>query len=127
MGRNKYFLIKLTINDSGPSMLKLLAVSAVALTTAFGAAQALAGAQDFTLHNGSSATINQVFISPSNESTWGEDVLGRDTLAPGESTHIQFTGYGSQCSFDIKVVDSNGSQTVVNNKDLCSITDLTYQ
>lgn|SRR5512135_1239223 len=107
-------------------MLKVFATTIVVLAASATASQALAAAQDFTFHNQSSKVVASLYISATNESKWGEDVLGRDVLQPGESTHIQFSGYGDQCDFDIKVVDANGAETVENGMNLCTLTDVSY-
>ena len=48
-----------------------------------GSAAVFAGDQNFTLINKTGLTIDKVYVSPANDNSWGEDVLGRDTLANG--------------------------------------------
>ena|SRR5882757_1676687 len=64
--------------------------------------------------------IDQVFISPSESTRWSKDVLGRDVLQNAEQVKLDLSeDYGSTCSFDLKVVYSDGSDAVWSNLDFC--------
>jgi len=65
-------------------------------------------ALDFTLVNKTGYTIKELFISPSNTNSWGEDILGRDTLANGEKCKITFSSSESSELWDMKVTWSDG-------------------
>jgi hypothetical protein len=96
------------------------AVLALAPATAF------AGAQDFTLQNDSGMVIDVLNVSPVSQDTWGEDILGVDTLAVGASTEIAFSGY-SECKWDVQITQfGDGSKWYVRDLDLCGITKLTF-
>src|SRR3712207_5253889 len=47
-----------------------------------GTSTAFADPRDFTLINNTGQVITEVYVSPSNQTDWGEDVLGRDVLMP---------------------------------------------
>jgi hypothetical protein len=51
---------------------------------------ATAGSQDFTVANQTGVEIHALFISPSKADSWGDDILGEDTLANGQSVDIHF-------------------------------------
>lgn len=58
---------------------------------------------DFELVNETGYDISEVFISPTKESSWGEDVMGKDILADGESVEIFFTTKEKAKKWDIYV------------------------
>jgi hypothetical protein len=84
--------------------------------------------RDISVHNGIGATIRELYMSPTSMTTWGNDVLGSDVLNNGGTVHVQFRpgNYRGQCVFDIKIVESNGSASVVSGINLCTITDVTF-
>ncbi len=59
----------------------LLALLMVAVTTS----TAFADPRDFVLVNDTSSIITHVFVSPSDVTDWGDDILGRDILEAGDS------------------------------------------
>src|SRR3954447_5844745 len=72
--------------------------------------------RDFDLVNGSPAiTITHVYVSPSNDRNWGEDILGRDVLDPGETVHIFFARNDApgQCMYDIRVLGKDNSEGIL--------------
>src|SRR5437773_1832450 len=42
-------------------------------------------AQDFTLINKTGVVIDKLYVSPANKDEWGDDILGQDQLADGQS------------------------------------------
>ena len=58
---------------------------------------------DFELVNETGYDISEVFISPTKESSWGEDVMGEDILADGQSVDIFFTTKVKAKKWDIYV------------------------
>ena len=51
--------------------------------------------------------INYMYISPGNQKSWEEDVLGNDVLENGTTQRVNLSGYSSPV-FDIRLVDSDG-------------------
>ena len=80
--------------------------------------------QNFTLVNGTDFVISYVYISPSAQNTWGEDVLTVDVLGAGDSCDIYFEGY-EDCGWDIKAVAADGSSAVWSGIDLCEYYTIT--
>lgn len=84
--------------------------------------------RDFTLINGHpTVTLTQVYVSPSSQQDWGDDVLGQAVLAPGESVFIYFTRFTpDSCAYDIRVTYQDGEEGYLYNVDLCSTDTVTF-
>lgn len=83
------------------------------------------GQQNFTLVNNTGHTVVTLNISPSSENSWGPDILGRDTLANGESASITFPHAETACNFDIKATYDDNDTTDARNVNLCTLTTVT--
>lgn len=69
-----------------------------------------------TIHNKSEWKLDHLYLSPADESEWGPDQLGEKVIKSGE----KFTLTGIPCnSWDIKVVDEDGDECVIEAVDLC--------
>jgi hypothetical protein len=69
-----------------------------------------------TLYNQSRWDIHRLFISPTHESHWGPDQLGKYVLESGAS----FTLTGIACgNYDVKLVDEDGEECVVPEVSIC--------
>ncbi len=90
--------------------------------------RALADQRDFTLVNDSGRVITHVYVSPSKDREWGDDILGRDVLQPGESVFIYFSRYDAgSCFYDIRVVGSNGAEEgILTGVNLCTTDTVTF-
>lgn len=77
--------------------------------------------QDFTISNYSGHTIASVQLSPTSENSWGQNILGGDTLANGESAQINFYRGETQCVWDIKATYDDGGITDMRNVNLCEV------
>lgn len=91
------------------------------------AAPALAQSQDpsFRVNNRSGTTINEVYVSSANDNSWGQDRLGQNVLAPGQSLTIRLPQ--AQCMNDIRIVFANGQVHERRRVDTCQITDYNMQ
>ncbi len=89
------------------------------------AAPAAGGNQNFTLVNNTGHTVVTLNVSASNENSWGEDILGRDTLANGESAAITFPHGETECNFDIRATYDDGATTDARGVNLCTLTTVT--
>jgi hypothetical protein len=66
--------------------------------------------------NQSKWEIHHLFLSAASEEEWGPDQLGEDVLNKGDS----FTITDIPCDkYDIKVVDEDGDECVIEAVDLC--------
>ncbi|MFA7322103.1 MAG: hypothetical protein WC000_11620 [Dokdonella sp.] len=96
-------------------------IALASMLALFGSASALAaGNSKVIVVNKSSWAIHEMYFSPTDETEWGEDQLGKQTIEPGE----QFTLSGIPCDkWDVKVVDEDGDECVVESVALCADTD----
>lgn len=89
---------------------------------------AFAGEQDFTLVNRTGVDIYELYVAPSDQTDWEEDVLGADILADGDSVHVTFSSAEDSELWDIKVVDGHGNDVHWLQVDLTSVSRVTlYQ
>jgi hypothetical protein len=103
----------------------------VALTTALlliaaMSATALADQRDFNLNNNSDYVISHAYVAPSTDIDWGDDILGKDVLNPGETWQVGFDRFDpNTCVWDVKVVTLEGFEVKLPQIDFCIITDVT--
>lgn len=99
-----------------------LAVIAIFVTaTAF----ARAGKQDFLLHNQTGVEIHTLHVSPHSTDDWEEDILGKDTLADGDSLKITFEDREKHVHWDLKVTDKDGNSLEWEDLNLIEISEVT--
>ena len=99
-----------------------LGVIAIFVTaTAF----ARAGKQDFLLHNQTGVEIHSLYVSPHSADDWEEDILGKDTLAAGDSLKITFEDRDKHVHWDLKVTDKDGNSLEWYDLNLIEIEEVT--
>jgi hypothetical protein len=86
---------------------------------------ALAGDQDFTLVNKTGVEIHALHISPADANKWGGDILGKDTLADGESVEIKFHEDEEAEKWDLRIEDKDGHAIEWENLNLMKISKIT--
>jgi hypothetical protein len=73
-----------------------------------------------TVKNTSDWSLHHFFLSPSEEDEWGPDQLGDEVIKTGGS----FTLTSIPCDkYDVKLVDEDGDECVVEAVDLCASHD----
>lgn len=82
-------------------------------------------AQDFTLVNETGVEIHKVFISPHDSDDWEENILGKDTLASGDSVDIKFDRTEKSKMWDLRVEDKGGNAIEWENLNLLEISKVT--
>jgi hypothetical protein len=102
--------------------LGLFAVAGIALLSA---SAAPAGDQDFTLVNKTGVEIHALHVAPHSSDDWGEDILGKDTLANGESLEITFGKHDRAHHWDLRIEDEKGNSVTWENLDLMKIEEVT--
>ncbi len=80
-----------------------------------------------TIVNNTGSTITNFYGSNAGSNSWEEDILGTSTLASGSSANINFDDGSGYCSFDFKVVFSDGSTVVEEDIDVCKVTTYTIR
>jgi len=104
---------------------KSLRVAVVAAVLgAFVTSPAFAGDQDFTLVNHTGVEIHKLFTSPHSADNWQEDVLGKSTLADGDSVDVQFAAKEEEAMWDLRVEDGSGNAINFANLNLKAISEV---
>lgn len=96
-------------------------VASLALSCAL-VAPAFAADTDATvvINNGSSWALHHLYISSVDTQEWGPDQLGDAVIANGQ----EFTLNNVPCdAYDVKVVDEDGDECVINAVALCVDSD----
>ena len=81
--------------------------------------------QNFTVVNNTGHTVMTLNVSPSNEDSWGPDILGADVIANGASATVTFERGQSQCLWDIRVTYDDGDSNDMRGVNLCEIATVT--
>jgi predicted secreted protein len=99
-----------------------------ALTVFLVAGSATANAQgnpDFTLVNGTQATILLLQASPTTDNSWGEGRLGRNVVTPGGRFDVRL-GAPGVCRWDVRVAYDDRRVEERRDVDLCTTSALTF-
>jgi hypothetical protein len=83
--------------------------------------------QDFTIVNETGIEIYAVFVSPTGEESWGEDILTTDTLPTGSTTDIVFDSEVEEQYWDLMIADSEGTTVEWSKIDLFSVSEITLK
>ncbi|QCK84414.1 hypothetical protein E8L99_00695 [Phreatobacter aquaticus] len=102
----------------------LIAAFAALLLAAPEAANAQAQ-QDFVLVNRTGYTIDEVYVSAASRNSWGDDLMGDDSLEEGQQLNVRFPRGASECSFDIKVVYDDQETAEFRGVNLCQVSKVT--
>ncbi|HVF34028.1 MAG TPA: hypothetical protein VND91_01745 [Candidatus Saccharimonadia bacterium] len=91
------------------------------LRYAFGIAAMCVGfgvsaASTVQIENTSSWDIHQLFISPTTEEEWGEDLLGENVAETGQTITLSAVPCAD---YDVRLVDEDGDVCVVSGIALC--------
>ena len=83
---------------------------------------------NFWFLNNTGKTLNNLYVSPQRQNTWGADVLGRATLPNEMGTLIVFPpAWRGVCHEDFKLVFSDGTyQTYSSGIDVCQLHALQF-
>lgn len=89
---------------------------AVFLCLAFAPACIVEGDSSFTVANESDYVLLEVNLAPEGSFSWGQNLLGRDVLYPGEAITVDFIS----CDYyDARVIDDTNLECVIAGLDLC--------
>ena len=94
------------------------AVLAVAASAVLGlSAFTSKNAKTITVVNKTTFSVDRIFLSPVEEATWGEDILGEhEILAPGAEVEIEI-----DCgAWDVMLVAEDESTCELSGVDICS-------
>jgi hypothetical protein len=80
---------------------------------------------DFTLVNKTGVVVMEVYLSPTSDNEWGEDVMGDDILDDDEKVDIKFSSSETECNWDLKVIDEDDDEIVWTKLNLCTANEIT--
>ena len=106
-------------------MKTFLTLCTTAMLLLANAATAHAGAQDFTVVNKTGVEIHALFVSAADKNDWEEDILGKDTLAAGQSVDVSFDADEAAEKWDLRVQDKDGNAIEWTDLDLTEISKVT--
>ena len=81
--------------------------------------------QNFTVLNNTGHVVMTLNVSPSNEDSWGPDILGAAVIANGESAQVTFERGQAQCLWDIRVTYDDGDSNDMRGVNLCEVATVT--
>lgn len=80
--------------------------------------------QNFSVVNTTGVTVATLQVSPSTESEWGDDILGTQVIAPGQTAQVVFDRAEEQCNYDIRATYTDGDTSDVRNVNLCQVSSV---
>ncbi|MBV9786292.1 MAG: hypothetical protein JO264_21025 [Acidisphaera sp.] len=104
----------------------LRTASLTAALLAFTTGSAFAADRNVDIVNNTGQTMIHFYASNTGTNSWEEDILGHDKLASGDTQPIDINDGTGACKFDFKAVFADGSSSVRQNVDVCSISSFTY-
>ena len=78
------------------------------------------------IHNNTGWTMLRFYASDSRVDSWQEDMLGRGTLAAGNSIMMNIDDGSGACVYDFKAEFTNGQTLTRFNVNVCQIADYYY-
>ncbi|MGY2051366.1 hypothetical protein [Methylobacterium sp. JK268] len=87
---------------------------------------AMAANRHVDIVNKTGLTLKHFYASSIGSNNWEEDILGRDTIANGETFDIDIDDGTGACRFDFRAVFQNGSEIIKRNINVCEISTFTY-
>jgi hypothetical protein len=82
-------------------------------------------AQDFTVVNKTGVEIYALYVTPHNSNQWGDDILGVDTMADGNTLDISFSRKEKAELWDLRIEDKSGAYLEWENLNLLAIDTVT--
>jgi hypothetical protein len=80
----------------------------------------------FYVTNNTGFTLNNIYVTPAEQSNWGNDILPNDLFENGSSVRVDIPAdYGSTCKFDMKITDLSGNYITFTGMDACLLHTLT--
>jgi len=90
------------------------------------AAAASGAERELVLVNHTELPIIEVYVTPTNEKSWGDNRLSAMPIAPGQSSRIRI-GRSAVCGFDVRVVYQNGRMEDRHEVDACQVRKAVFE
>src|SRR5690349_6417996 len=75
-----------------------------------------AQALTFKIVNNTGVLLNNLYVTPSETTNWGKDILPNDMFESGSTVKVTIPAdYGATCMFDIKITDVPGNYVYFKN------------
>jgi S1-C subfamily serine protease len=78
------------------------------------------------LLNRAGESIFRVYVSSTESNDWGDDLLGKTTLSPGERYKLEPSAEQG-CRFDVRVEYRSGRSEEKRNQDFCALSELAFE
>lgn len=76
----------------------------------------------FFVTNNTGFTLNNIYVTPSETTNWGNDILPNDLFENGGSVRVDIPAdYGETCKFDMKITDLEGNSITFTGMDACRL------
>ncbi|MFC7692547.1 hypothetical protein ACFQY5_26170 [Paeniroseomonas aquatica] len=102
---------------------RVLLAAVLGLLAWIGPSGAQTSDPSFRVVNNTANVVNEVYASPSNERSWGQDRLGTEVIRPG-GLHIVRLPADGNCNYDVRIVYQGGSAEERRNLNTCQLVDL---
>ncbi len=100
----------------------LFAASFLAIFFVFSTSNTSAQALYFFVVNNTGVTLNNIYVTPAETSSWGNDILPNDLFENGSSVRVDIPAdYGTTCKFDMKITDLEGNAVIFTGMDACKL------
>ncbi len=97
----------------------------IAVVSLFSVKNSSAQALSYDVVNNTGVTLVDVFVSPSETSNWGNDILPNNLFENGSTITVTIPAeYGSSCLFDMKITDAVGGHITFTGIDACKLVKL---
>jgi hypothetical protein len=91
----------------------------------FSAKNSSAQALIYDVVNNTGVTLVDVYVTPSETSNWGQDILPNDLFENGSTISVTIPAdYGETCKFDMKITDLAGGHITFTGIDACRLIKL---
>lgn len=100
----------------------LLALAAPVLVAV--AVPAMADDVQYELVNQTGLTVMEFYTSPASQEQWGDDILGAQVIAAGDSGTVTIADGSDQCSYDLLFVFEDG-QEFQDSANVCDMASYT--
>lgn len=79
----------------------------------------------FDIVNNSARAITNFYTSAADTTDWEEDVLGEDTIGPGETQPITISTDNGQCLYDMRFIMEDKAELIEKGIDVCKLSSYT--
>jgi hypothetical protein len=87
---------------------------------------AVAANRHVDIINKTGMTLSEFYASNTGANDWEEDILGRQTIANGETFDMNIDDGTGACRFDFRAVFENGGESIKRNVNVCQISTFTF-